>query len=123
MVRGVTTQPPSRALAREAAGLLLTALGVLGVLVALSTIHWAVGLSATMSGILAAGLLATPKTDAPPAANALRVGACLTGYGGLTACAFALSTPLGWIGVALAVAALGWWLSTGETADETAEGA
>ncbi|MFI1532061.1 hypothetical protein [Streptomyces griseus] len=119
----MTTQPPSRALVREAAGLLLTTLGVLGVLAALSTIHWAAGLSATMGGIFAAGLLATPKADAPPAVHALRVGACLTGYGGLTACAFILSAPLGWIGVALAVAALGWWLSTGETADETAEGA
>lgn len=119
MVRGVTTQPTPRALAREAAGLCLTAFGVLGVLVALGALHWAAGLSAAMAGILAAGLLLAPKPDAPRSAHVLRATACAVGYGGLTGCAFALCVPLGWIGVALAVTAAGLWLTT----DRESEGA
>ncbi|MFJ2225550.1 hypothetical protein ACIOFY_36610 [Streptomyces anulatus] len=120
----MTTQPPSRALAREAAGLLLTAFGVLGTLVALGTIHWALGLSAATAGILAAGILITPRTDAPPSRHAVRGGLCVTGAGGLIGCTFALSTPLGWLGVGLATTALGCWLSTRESDEEPpAEGA
>jgi hypothetical protein len=119
MVRGVTTQPTPRALAREAAGLCLTAFGVLGVLAALGALHWAAGLSAAMGGILATGLLLAPKADAPRSAHILRATACAVGYGGLTGCAFALCVPLGWIGVALAVIAAGLWLTT----DRESEGA
>ncbi|MFB7403368.1 hypothetical protein ACFCZR_24645 [Streptomyces rubiginosohelvolus] len=120
----MTTQPPSRALAREAAGLLLTAFGALGTLVALGTIHWALGLSAATAGILAAGILITPRPDAPPSRHAVRGGLCVSGAGGLIGCAFAVSSPLGWLGVGLATTALGCWMSTRESDEEPpAEGA
>jgi hypothetical protein len=113
-VRGVTTQRTSWALAREAAGLFLTAFGVLGVLVALGALHWAAGLSAATGGLLTAGILAHPKPDAPRWAHAVRIAACIAGYGGLTGCAFALCIPLGWIGISLAVTLDGLWLATRE---------
>ncbi|MER6616286.1 hypothetical protein [Streptomyces xantholiticus] len=115
----MTTQRTSRALAREAAGLCLTAFGVLGVLAALGALHWAAGLSAAMGGILATGLLIAPKPDASRAAHILRRTSCGIGYSGLTGCAFALCVPVGWIGVALAVTAAGVWLTT----DRESEGA
>ncbi|WP_181801461.1 hypothetical protein [Streptomyces shenzhenensis] len=116
----MTTQRTSWALAREAAGLFLTVLGLLGVLVALGALHWAAGLSAAMAGLLATGILMRPKPDAAPWAHLARAAVCLLGYGGLTGCAFALSIPLGWIGVALPVVLLGLWLTTREHEDEGA---
>jgi hypothetical protein len=113
-VRGVTTQRTSWALAREAAGLFLTAFGLLGVLLALGALHWAAGLSAATGGLLATGILTRPKQGAPRWAHAVRIAACIAGYGGLTGCAFALCIPLGWIGVSLAVALVGLWLATRE---------
>lgn len=111
-MRGVTTQRTSWALAREAAGLCLTAVGALGVLVALGALHWAAGLSAAMAGLLTVGILTHPKPDATRWAHLVRGAACITGYGGLTGCAFALITPLGWIGVSLGVLLTGLWLAT-----------
>ncbi|MET9732005.1 hypothetical protein ABZZ79_15530 [Streptomyces sp. NPDC006458] len=114
----MTTQRTSWALAREAAGLFLTAFGLLGVLVALGALHWAAGLSAAMAGLLTAGILLQPHPDAPRWARAVRAAVCITGYGGLTGCAFALCIPLGWIGVSLAVVLVGLWLTTREHEDE-----
>lgn len=57
-MRGVTTQRTPGALAREAAGLLLTAFGALGVLAALGALHWAAGATAAMAGLITAGVLA-----------------------------------------------------------------
>lgn len=119
-MRGVTTQRTSWALAREAAGLFLTAFGLLGVLLALGALHWAAGLSAAMAGLLAVGLLTRPKPNAARWAHRARAAACGIGYGGLTGCAFALCTPLGWIGVCLAVVLTGLWLTTRENEDEGA---
>lgn len=109
----MTTQQTPRALAREAAGLILSAGGVLGVLVALGALHWAAGLSAAMAGLLTVGLVLKPQPDASRWTHGFRVGVCTVGYGGLTGCAFALSVSLGSIGVALAVTAAGLWLITG----------
>lgn len=111
----MTTQRTSRALAREAAGLCLTALGVLGVLVALGTLHWAAALHVAMSGIAIAGWLITPKPDAPRRAHALRWTACGVGYSGGAACVFVLCAPVGWLYIALAVTAAGLWLATRES--------
>jgi hypothetical protein len=119
-VRGVTTQRTSWALAREAAGLILTAFGLLGVLVALGALHWAAGLCAALVGLLTTGVLMRPKPDAPPWAHAVRAAACIAGYGGLTGCAFVLSAPLGWIGVSVAIVLVGLWLTTREHEDEGA---
>ncbi|MEU0427129.1 hypothetical protein ABZ235_26585 [Streptomyces canus] len=116
----MTTQRTSWALAREAAGLFLTAFGLLGVLVALGALHWAAGLSAAMAGLLATGLFMRPKPNAAPLAHLARAAVCTIGYGGLTGCAFALCIPLGWIGVALAVVLVGLWLTTREHEDEGA---
>ncbi|MCX4976454.1 hypothetical protein [Streptomyces sp. NBC_00620] len=109
-----TTQRPSWALAREAAGLFLTAFGTLGVLVALGALHWAAGLSTAAVGILAAGLRIAPKPSAPRWAHVFRAGVCVAGYGGLTGCAFALCIPLGWIGISLSAVTTGLWLATRE---------
>ncbi|WP_411147388.1 hypothetical protein [Streptomyces sp. A30] len=108
----MTTQRTSWALAREAAGLCLTAFGALGVLVALGALHWAAGLSAAMAGLLTVGILTRPKPGAPRWAHAVRAAACITGYGGLTSCAFALITQLGWIGVSLGATLTGLRLAT-----------
>ncbi|MFE1206312.1 hypothetical protein ACFW5V_32015 [Streptomyces sp. NPDC058762] len=111
----MTTQRTSRALAREAAGLCLTAVGVLGVLVALGALHWAVGLNAACGGIIAVGILLTPKPDAPRSVHILRWAACGVGYCGAAVSSFVACPPVGWLYVALAVAATGFWLATRES--------
>ncbi|MBZ6253604.1 hypothetical protein KVH27_35225 [Streptomyces olivaceus] len=116
----MTTQRTSWALAREAAGLFLTASGLLGVLVALGALHWAAGLSAAASGLLAVGILTRPKPEAPQWAHAARAAAYIAGYGGLTGCAFVLCVPLGWISISLAVVLVGLWLTTREPEAEEA---
>ncbi|GAA1414451.1 hypothetical protein GCM10009601_02290 [Streptomyces thermospinosisporus] len=116
----MTTQRTSWALAREAAGLFLTAFGLLGVLGALGALHWAAGLSAAMAGLLTTGILIRPKPTAARWAHIARAAVCLLGYGGLTGCAFALCAPLGWIGVSLAVVLVGLWLTTREHENEGA---
>ncbi|MGW2496250.1 hypothetical protein ACWCV2_17330 [Streptomyces pseudogriseolus] len=113
----MTTQRTSRALAREAAGLFLTAFGLLGVLVALGALHWAAGLCTAMAGLLTTGILVRPRPGAPRWAHIVRGAACITGHGGLTGCAFALCAPLGWIGVSLAVTLVGLWLTSREHED------
>jgi hypothetical protein len=117
-VRGVTTQRTSWALAREAAGLLLTAFGLLGVLVALSTLHWAAGASVGLTGLLVVGLRTRPKPGSPRWARTSSVVTCITAYAGLTACAFSVLTPLGWIGVSLAVVLAGLWLTSRDAVEE-----
>ncbi|MFJ4988757.1 hypothetical protein ACIP9H_33775 [Streptomyces sp. NPDC088732] len=109
----MTTQRTPRALVREAAGLFLTALGALGVLAALGALHWAAGAVAALTGLITAGLLIR-RPPGGPWARRLGTGAAITGYAGLTACAFALCTPLGWLGTALAVAGGGIWLASGD---------
>ncbi|MFI9078787.1 hypothetical protein ACIGW8_20310 [Streptomyces sioyaensis] len=116
----MTTQRTSWALAREAAGLFLTSSGLLGVLAALSALHWAAGLSAAMAGLLTTGVLMRPKPDAARWTHIARLAVCITGYGGLTGCAFALCIPLGWIGVFLPVVLVGLWLTAHEHEDEGA---
>ncbi|MFD0432055.1 hypothetical protein ACFQ60_47230 [Streptomyces zhihengii] len=69
----MTTQQPSRALAREAAGLLMTATGAFGALVALGALHWALG-AATASGPPSPSS-ASPTSRAP----ALLAGRCACG--------------------------------------------
>lgn len=118
-MRGVTTQQPSRALVREAAGLCLTAFGVLGVLLALGALHWAAGLSAAMAGLIVLGLPVVPMGGASRSAHVARWAAIAVGYSGLTATAFVLCRPLGGIAVALAAVVAGLWLAT----DRESEGA
>ncbi|MFD9190400.1 hypothetical protein ACFWCA_19480 [Streptomyces phaeochromogenes] len=116
----MTTQQTSRALAREAAGLCLTAFGALGVLIALGMIHPVLGLSAAMVGFLVAGSLTKPEPDAPRWAHKLRYTVCGVGIVGLAGCAFALYLPLGFLCVALAAVLVGLWLSSREPAAEGA---
>ncbi|MFE6639603.1 hypothetical protein ACFVFT_38175 [Streptomyces tendae] len=111
----MTTQRTSRALAREAAGLCLTAFGVLGVLVALGTLHWAAGLNAALGGVIVAALALSPKPDAPRYTHILRWTICGVAYSGAAACSFVACPPIGWLYVALAVAAAGFWLATRES--------
>ncbi|WP_371605077.1 hypothetical protein OG345_41765 (plasmid) [Streptomyces sp. NBC_01220] len=108
----MTTQRTSWALAREAAGLFLTASGLLGVLVALGTLHWAAGLSAASGGLIALGLLLKPKPDAARWTRTLCATAITAGCAGLILCAFALSAPVGWICVSASVAFHGLWLTS-----------
>ncbi|MDI3102049.1 hypothetical protein QJ054_33985 [Streptomyces sp. AN-3] len=111
----MTTQRTSRALAREAAGLCLTAFGVLGVLVALGTLHWAAGLNAALGGLVVASLALAPKPDAPRYAHVLRWTILGLAYSGATVCGFVVSAPIGWIYVALAAITTGLWLATRES--------
>lgn len=111
-MRGVTTQRTSWALAREAAGLVLTASGLLGVLVALGTLHWAAGLAAASGGLIALGLLLKPKPDAARWTRTLCAAAITAGCAGLILCAFAMAAPVGWIGVSAGVAFHGLWLTS-----------
>ncbi|MEU1592789.1 hypothetical protein ABZ468_07985 [Streptomyces sp. NPDC005708] len=116
----MTTQRTTRALAREAAGLCLTAFGVLGVLVALGALHWAAGASAAAGGLFTAGILASLEPSAPRWAHTTRAAACIVGCSGLIGIAFALCVPVGWLCAALAVLATGLWLSTPEHENEGA---
>ncbi|MGA5454828.1 hypothetical protein ACPCVO_50630 [Streptomyces umbrinus] len=116
----MTTQRTSWALAREAAGLILTAFGTLGVLIALGMIHVLLGLSASMAGLLVAGTLTKPEPDAPRWAPRLRCATCGVAFAGLAGCAFALYLPLGFLCVALTAAYVGLWLSSREPATEGA---
>ncbi|MCD9904609.1 hypothetical protein LUR56_40055 [Streptomyces sp. MT29] len=100
----MNTQRTSWALAREAAGLILTAFGLLGVLVALGALHWVAGLSAASIGLLALALLIQPKGETLRRGNLLRAGAYTVGFGGLSFCAFVLSPELGWIVVSASTA-------------------
>lgn len=116
----MTTQRTSWALAREAAGLILTAFGTLGVLITLGMIHLLLGLSATMAGLLVAGTLTKPEPDAPRWAPRLRYATCGVAFAGLAGCAFALYIPLGFLCVALTAVLVGLWLSSREPAAEGA---
>ncbi|MEU9355011.1 hypothetical protein AB0D65_29450 [Streptomyces griseoloalbus] len=111
----MTTQRTSRALAREAAGLCLTAFGVLGVLVALGALHWAAGLNAALGGLIVGALTLSPRPDAPRYAHVLRWAVCGLAYSGSTVTGFVVSQPIGWIYVALAATAAGLWLATRES--------
>ncbi|MBM9624451.1 hypothetical protein [Streptomyces zhihengii] len=108
----MTTQQPSRALAREAAGLLMTATGAFGALVALGALHWALGAAAFGATITFLGLSYKPRTGAPRWTLRLRA-AVGVGYGFVTGGAFTISPALGWLSIAGAVAGAGWWLATG----------
>ncbi|MEU2968934.1 hypothetical protein ABZ687_28655 [Streptomyces ardesiacus] len=111
----MTTQRTSRALAREAAGLCLTAFGVLGVLVALGALHWAAGLNAALGGLVIAALSLAPGPDAPRYAHVARWAVCGLAYSGATVTSFVVCAPIGWIHVAAAVTATGLWLATRES--------
>ncbi|MEU6756002.1 hypothetical protein [Streptomyces sp. NPDC046685] len=111
----MTTQQTTRALAREAAGLFLTAFGALGALVALSALHWAAGAITAMSGLTAAGLMLR-RTPSTKGVRHLSAGAVGVGYAGITACTFALHPALGVLGVSLAAAAAGLLLASDEGA-------
>ncbi|MET8717353.1 hypothetical protein ABZV52_29755 [Streptomyces sp. NPDC004735] len=108
----MTTQRTSWALAREAAGLFLTAFGLLGVLVALGAFHWAAGVAAASCGLSASGFLLRPKPEAARLAHVLCAAAITAGCGGLILSAFSLSIPLGWITASAAVAFHGLWLTS-----------
>ncbi|MGW3626276.1 hypothetical protein [Streptomyces sp. NPDC000880] len=108
----MTTQPQRapRAVAREATGLLLLSLGALGVLAALGAIHWAVGLTTAMAGLIVAGISLRPSPKLWQ--RRLATAAALVGYVGLTTCVFVAYTPLGWLAVSLAVAGTGLMLAS-----------
>ncbi|MFJ2745331.1 hypothetical protein ACIO3O_37370 [Streptomyces sp. NPDC087440] len=110
----MTTPRTSWAVAREAAGLLLTAVGVLGVLVALSSLHWAAGLIAAAAGMTSSGLIV--RRSPSRLARLAGTGAAVTGYGVLTGCAFSYSDPLGWLAASLAAGVAGIWLASREGA-------
>lgn len=112
-MRGVSTPPetPSpRTLAREAAGLLLVAVGTLVALVALGTIH-----PLLSTGAATAGSAVAFRFWAPPRNTVARTGACAIAAvvaGSAVGCAFIYFPPLGWLEVGAAVIASGMWLAS-----------
>ncbi|WP_130340555.1 hypothetical protein [Streptomyces sp. BK022] len=103
----MTTERTSWALAREAVGLVLTAFGVLGVLVALGQVHWSAALAAIAVLFILAGVFLRPDPSFPRWTHMLRGVLGVTGYLGLIVCAFNLSVPLGWIAVFTGVGIVG----------------
>ncbi|MET8696944.1 hypothetical protein ABZV65_30890 [Streptomyces bauhiniae] len=103
----MTTERTSWALAREAVGLVLTAFGVLGVLVALGQVHWTVALAAIAVLFILGGIFLRPDPGFPRWTHILRGVLGVTGYHGLIVCAFTLSVPLGWIAVFTGVGIVG----------------
>ncbi|MGA5134435.1 hypothetical protein ACPCTO_32040 [Streptomyces olivoreticuli] len=104
-------QPPKRALAREAVGLLLISFGALGALFALGLVHWALGLTVGMVGLVICGVRTVSSTKTLRQ-HVFGTAVAIVGYGGLTGCAFSLYAPLGWLAVSAAVIAAGVWLAS-----------
>lgn len=110
---GVSTSPESpspRILAREAAGLLLVAVGVLVVLVALGAIHPVLSTTAVATGTFAAfRFLASPKTKT---ARVVAISASVVAAAAAVGCALAYFPLLGWIEVGAALSVTGAWLAS-----------
>lgn len=112
-MRAVSTPPetPSpRSLAREAAGLVLVAVGVLVVLVALGAMHPVLSTSVAAVGTFAIfRLLAPPRTEvARVVASAISVVVAASAVG----CAFVYFPLLGWVEVGAGITATGIWLAS-----------
>ncbi|MFE3139648.1 hypothetical protein [Streptomyces scopuliridis] len=102
--------PSPRSLAREVAGLLLVAAGVLVVLVALGVMHPVLSTS-----LAAGGALAVFRFLAPPRTRESRVVACCVSAIVAVAavgCAFMYFPLLGWVEVGAAISAAGMWLAS-----------
>ncbi|MBZ6476681.1 hypothetical protein [Streptomyces griseocarneus] len=102
--------PSPRSLAREAAGLLLVAAGVLVVLVALGAMH-----PVLSSSVAAAGTFAALRFLAPPRTKVSRAVTCTIStivVAAAVGCAFAYFPLLGWVEVGTALAAAGVWLAS-----------
>ncbi|RLU86249.1 hypothetical protein CTZ27_25055 [Streptomyces griseocarneus] len=102
--------PSPRSLAREAAGLLLVAVGILVVLVALGAIH-----PVLSSSVAAAGTFAAFRFLAPPRTRLSRAVACTVSAvvaASAVGCAFAYFPLLGWVEVGASIGAAGVWLAS-----------
>ncbi|MEU1311041.1 hypothetical protein ABZ419_19425 [Streptomyces cinnamoneus] len=102
--------PSPRSLAREVAGLLLVAAGVLVVLVALGAMH-----PVLSSSVAAAGTFAAFRFLAPPRTRVSRAVTCTISTivaAAAVGCAFAYFPLLGWVEVGTALAAAGVWLAS-----------
>ncbi|WP_158708819.1 hypothetical protein [Streptomyces sp. NRRL S-920] len=102
--------PSPRSLAREAAGLLLVALGVLVVLAALGAVH-----PVLSSTVAAAGAFAAFHFLVPPTSRTFRTVAFATST--VTAAtavgsAFAYFPLLGWVEVGAGISTVGVWLAS-----------
>lgn len=113
MVRAVSTSPatPSpRSLAREVAGLLLTTVGVLVVLVAMGAVHPVLSTTAAAAGAGAAfRFLARPTAKIP---RVFALSGFATTVAAAVGCTFAYFPLLGWIEVGAALSAVGVWLAS-----------
>ncbi|MGG2460140.1 hypothetical protein ACO0M4_10020 [Streptomyces sp. RGM 3693] len=102
--------PSPQSLAREAAGLLLVATGVLSTLVALGAIHPLLSTAAAAGGTAVAFGYVTPPTSRATHVAAslvsLIVAVATVGY------AFLYYPPLGWAEVGVGIAATGMWLAS-----------
>ncbi|MFI1201627.1 hypothetical protein ACH4VR_19610 [Streptomyces sp. NPDC020883] len=109
----MSTPPESslpRSLAREAAGLLLAAAGVLVVLVALAAVHPVLSATVAAAGtVVIFRFMALPKTKRSRAV-ALSI-VTVTGAAAV-GCAFAYFPLLGWIEAGAALSATGAWLAS-----------
>ncbi|MBT2396232.1 hypothetical protein [Streptomyces sp. ISL-100] len=102
--------PSPRILAREAAGLLLVAVGVLVVLVTLGAIHPVLSTTAAATGTFAAfRFMASPKTKT---ARAVAISTSVIAAAAAVGCTFAYFPLLGWVEVGAALSATGTWLAS-----------
>ncbi|MER5301321.1 hypothetical protein ABT039_17865 [Streptomyces lasiicapitis] len=102
--------PSPRSLAREAAGLLLVALGILVVLAALGALH-----PVLSSTVAAAGAFAVFHFLVPPTSRAFRTVAFATSTAATAAAvgsAFVYVPLLGWVEVGVVISAVGVWLAS-----------
>ncbi len=103
----MTTQPQrsQQALAREGAGLLVLSLGLLGALIALGAIHWALSAVTAMAGLIVAGVLI--RSSPKPWLRTLGAVSAVAGYWGMAVCAYVLYAPLGLLVASLIAVAAG----------------
>ncbi|NML55159.1 hypothetical protein HHL19_35465 [Streptomyces sp. R302] len=102
---------------REAVGLLLLSLGVLGVLLALATWHWLAALIAAHVGLIACGVIARRTSSSRFKQDLGTIVAC-SSCGGLIPVLFGVAPTLGWLAVSLLAVAAGLWLSSSRVDEE-----
>ncbi|MEV0444641.1 hypothetical protein AB0I84_04470 [Streptomyces spectabilis] len=102
--------PSPRSLAREAAGLLLVAAGVLIVLVALGALHPVLSCNvAAVGAFVASRSLTSPRTEF---SRAVALAASTVVAAAAVGCTFFYFPLLGWVEGGAGIAALGVWLAS-----------
>ncbi|MYW67157.1 hypothetical protein GTY65_24260 [Streptomyces sp. SID8379] len=102
--------PSPRRIAREIAGLLLTTVGVLVVLVVLGAVHLVLGVTAAAAGTLVSYRLVGPPKNRGPLL--LSLASTAVANASAVALTFMYFPLLGWAEIGTAIAVTGIWLAS-----------